>query len=258
MTAREPIRSITVSVNFHDYLAISAPYNNHHFQGELVVTSPEDIRTQGLAEHLKSIGYNIDVFVTDAFYRDKAAFNKFRALEEGLDHMGRYGWIAIRDADILWPSNIPAWALEKGRLYTPFRRMFNGNRDGSTSIPQEDEWKDYPRHQQQVEWAGYTQVFHAEDTALGKAPWHEIDLMSAGTADSFFQRKWETWNKLRPPFEVLHMGESGKNWLGRVTPYLDGSIPPNAAEKSHMLEEMLAARKGKIGMDRFAHERIKI
>lgn len=239
-----PLRAIIVCVDYSDLLAVTLAYNRHHFSDVLVVTSDDDDKTPDVAWNNDS-----DVWTTDAFYEDGAVFNKFKALEKGLDFFGRHGWLCIMDADVLWPKEI-AWCnttafapdfsnLTKGILYTPLRRMCE---DLSMGIPQEPYWKSYPLHPQQVEWAGYTQIFHANDPHLPPAPWHQTNWKHAGGADSFFQQLWPKEHKLRPPFECLHLGPAGRNWCGRSTPYLDGTVDPLAEQRISSLRNFMTQR----------------
>ena len=234
------MRAITVCVDFADLLAVTLAANIHHFTEYWVVTSLQDEATHHLCLECQQLGMPVQVLRTGRFYEGGAAFNKWAALEIGLTVMERRGWLCLLDADVLWPANIPSWQREIGCLYTPMRRMFT---DLRLPIPSEAEWSKYPLHPQQREWAGYTQIFHADDPVLGKPPWHETNWRHAGGADSFFQRKWSADKKRRPPFEVMHLGESGQNWCGRVTPYLSGLTDPQAASRLARLQEMLADRR---------------
>lgn len=221
-----PLRAIMVCVNYADYLALTLPYNRHHFSEVMVVTMLEDDTTQRLALHNRAA-----VHTTDAFYQDGADFNKWKALEEGLDSFGRHGWLCIMDADVFWPRELPAFNLEPGLLYSPLRRMHQG-KPNIPPVPPENVWQQYPVHRNVGEWAGYSQIFHADDPVLGPPPWHQINWKHAGGADSFFQQKWPRKSKVRPPFEVLHVGPSGTNWCGRSSDYLDGTkADPDKAGK---------------------------
>ena len=198
------MRAILTSVDYAAELAVTLPRNRHHFESVTVVTTPgsrdaQVAREQGAA-----------VVTTDAFYRDGAPFAKWLALEEGLDVVGRHGWLCVLDADVVWPARLPSYHLQPGCLYTPLRRMLV-----DWSLPLPERWDHLPLHPNFREWAGYTQVFHADDPALGPPPWHEVDWIHAGGADSAFQRKWHPARKVRPPFEVLHLGPAGVNWCGR-------------------------------------------
>lgn len=224
------IRAITVCVDYWDFLSITLPLNRKHFAEVLVVTSSKDINTQDLCKEL-----NVPFFVTDSFYSHGAMFNKWLALEEGLDHFGREGWLCIMDADILWPETISMPPLEIGKLYGPRRRM-------SPHLLPESQWKSCPIWNN-GDFSGYTQIFSGDDPLLlNRHPWHELNWTHAGGADTFFQAKWEKENKIRLDWEVLHIGAAGTNWCGRVAP-IDNQRPPEAFERLAQLRKFMALRK---------------
>ena len=156
----------------------------------------------------------------------------------------------------------PGFCIYAGQLCSPLRRMCSveegiraANEPGS-----ERWWNRFPIHRNVAEWAGYSQILHAGDPHLGPAPWHEIDWIHAGGADSFFQQKWPQERKIRPPFEVLHLGPAGQNWFGRATPYLDGSIPEDANVRKFMSSRMIWEQRRinrANGKDQFEGERVK-
>jgi hypothetical protein len=250
------LRAILVCVDYADLLALTLPYNKHHFKEIAVVTASHDVETIGVCEkHADKVSL---VHVTDEFYAHGAKFNKWKALEDALDLFGRTGWMCVMDADVLWPKEFPDLLPRRGNLYTPLRRMMT---DVKLPLPQESNWNRYPLHPQQREWAGYTQVFHSADPTLGKPPWHQLDWAHAGGADSFFQAKWNAQSKLRPPFEVLHLGEAGQNWCGRVSKRLDGSQDSRAGERYAALQRFLSERNRarRLGYpDPFAPERVNL
>jgi len=201
-----------VSVDYSDILSVTLPHNRRHFRNVTIITSPDDQKNVQLLADASGAR----VFVTDAFYRHGAKFNKWLALEEGLSSVPRKAWTCLLDADVLWPFHIDLdRILRIGHLYTPRRRMCQTIPEDRASIPEEGDWHLYPLHRQEVEFAGYSQIFHADDHMLGTPPWHQVDWSHAGGADSFFQAKWPVERKVRPAFQVLHLGESGKNWFGR-------------------------------------------
>jgi hypothetical protein len=237
------VDALVVSVDYGDLLAVTLPYNQHHFDRVLVVTSPHDVETQRIAEGR--------CFVTNSFYANGAVFNKWLALEEGLDCMGRCGWICLLDADVLWPKDARLPELEIGKLYAPLRRMLM-QPPIPFRVPPERTWKSFPVHRNVNEWAGYSQVFHSADPVLGSPPWHECDWKHAGGADSFFQAKWWPENKVRFSWDCLHIGEAGANWFGRATRTLHGEDPAGAVEKRAAVARLWAERRTK----GFAGERI--
>lgn len=242
------MRAILVSVGYDDLLAITLPYNRHHFKEVAVVTSPEDEATIRVALENRA-----RVITTDAFTRNGAVFNKWLALEEGLELFGRKGQLTIMDADILWPKEIGDRFSDYrlGYLVTPVRRLWLDPRD---PIPPESEWPTLPLFRD-LEWAGYTQMFWCEDIVLPEPPWHQTDWIHAGGADSFFQQLWREQSKIRPSWECLHLGIPGQNWFGRATIRADGRIPDGAPQARQHLENMRLARIQDPRCD-FANERL--
>lgn len=253
------LRAILVSVDYSDALRLSLPYNRHHFDTVTVVTSTAD------APNVRPIAEdnNADVIVTDLFYSGRGAiFNKWAALEFGLDCIGRRGWLCVMDADILWPkgADLTRYLHDQsiGFLLSPFRRMYHNIPAEFDQIPDESKWNKYPVHNNVNEWAGYSQIFHASDPVLGSPPWHQIDFRTAGAADSFFQAKWPRERKVRPPWHCLHMGPCGINWCGRASPYADGTVPPDSGKKAAMVGKLWETRQRlrREGKDQFEQEKI--
>lgn len=259
------MRAIMTAVDYSDILQISLPYNRKHFTEVAVVTSTADApNVRPIAEPL-----GVQVIVTDLFYQPGAKFAKWAALEYGLDVFGRRGFLCVMDADVLWPKSLEVWAdaewvgfdyardkpafvVRAGQLCTPLRRMADPI---PKEIPPEELWCRFPLHRQQHEWAGYSHVFNAEDPALGPPPWYDVSWATCAGADSLFQRKWAASHKVRPPWEVLHLGPAGTNWVGRASPYVDGTVPPDAEQKKAELRRLIRSR-GR-GPDRYAAERIQ-
>lgn len=229
------LRAILVCVDFADILCRTLPYNRHHFDEVCIVTTPSDHATHDVASK-----HDARIVETTAFYDDGASFNKWKALEYGLDVYGRHGWLCIMDADIFWPKEIPFYYKIVGDLYTPYRRV---RRELHAPIPPEEEWDQFPIHRNVKEFAGYSQIFHADDPSLGEPPWHAINWKHAGGADSFFQRKWPRQRKVRPPFEVLHIGPHGENWCGRVSPFAGGEKPEESLQRYKTLRGYLRRRR---------------
>lgn len=252
------MNAIMVCVDYADLLNVTLPYNRHHFDEVMVVSSFEDRNTADIA-----FANKCHLHHTDAFYREGASFNKYRAIEEGLDILGRDGWLCVMDADILLPEkllgflNLSGWiGNQQLSLVTPYRRMAPWPLWNSPNLPQEGQWGKFERHPQTKEWAGYCQIFHAQDPVLGPGPWYQTNWKHAGGADSFFQDKWPITRKIRPTWEVLHLGACTANWCGRTTPYPDGRSPLEANERSQQLRSFFQGRVGNVGGHLFDHEKI--
>jgi hypothetical protein len=241
------MRAILVSVDFADLLAITLPYNRHHFTEVMVVTTPRDKETIKTANR-----EGCDVCMTEAFYDNGAHFNKWKGLELGLSRFGREGLLCIMDADILWPRELLHHHFEDGYLYTPPRRLLI---DVTQEIPPEGQWQNYPI-MNEMEWAGYTQIFYGHDPVLPKPPWHQQDWTHAGGADSFFQELWGRGRKLRPGFTVLHLGPPFTNWCGRASQRVDGSLPAHGSEHRAALHQFMQQRLSADPQDRYRAERL--
>src|SRR6266852_2003801 len=90
------MRAIMVCVDMADILAVTLPLNRHHFEEVWVVTSHADHDAVRIAGDNEA-----RVLKTNLFWEDSAIFNKWRALEHGLDVMGREGWLCVMDADVI-------------------------------------------------------------------------------------------------------------------------------------------------------------
>ncbi len=224
------VTGFVVCVEYDDLLAITLHRNMRHMRQCIVVTSPNDVKTQELA----SCVAGVKVHVTDAFYRGGAKFNKGLALEEAFELSGRQGWCLIWDADTLmqektiWPEN-----LQQDVLYGARRLLLD---DPSRWSP-EFNWS-HARPTQDRPGTGYFQLFHASSPTIAKLPWYDCTFTHAGGGDGYFTARWERKEWL--PFKVLHLGPRDANWMGRATAKLDGSKHENAearrAEMQHYLQ----------------------
>lgn len=194
-----------VCVDYADMLARTLPKNAKHFDHVIVVTTLRDSDTIELCRNIP----NVSVFATDAFYRKGALFNKGLAMEYAMDAYQPLGWTCIFDADIVMPE----WSvdgLEAGNLYSPFRRMCHKPEKWDGGM----DWSKFPRFRDR-EFAGYCQIFRADDPVLAERPWYATNWTHAGGCDSYFQAKWPQQHKIRLPWDVLHLGEPNVNWAGR-------------------------------------------
>lgn len=267
------IDAVIVAVDYLDLLKETLPWNLHHFYRVMVITTPRDEQTFRYLQNLNRDEPKVCMVVTDLFYANGAHFNKWAALEEGMTIGRKFGWfddwICYLDADVMWPKFVPGlsslspiptthqdyrFTYTPGKLYTPRRRMMvdvDMDRAKDQGL-----WATYPLHRQEREFAGYTQLFHSTDPVLGTPPWHQTNWTHAGGADSFFQMKWREEDKIRPPWEVLHLGPAGMNWCGRATELLDGSRPDGWEGRLSTLVDMVGKRAGKDGEERFKAEKI--
>lgn len=198
---------VVVSVHYGDCLSITLPYNRHHFSKVVVVTTPDD-------EYSGHVALSNDCVVlrTDIFHRNGAPFAKYDGIEAGLNTLGREGWVALMDADILLPKAASFDGMQIGHLYGAHRRMCP-----EIMGVHEEWWSQYSicRRLPEHWFSGYLQVFHADDPHLGLPPWHGSGHKTAADGDGVLMRHWEKHERLRLPFEVLHLGPAMVNWSGR-------------------------------------------
>lgn len=230
-------RGIVICVNYDDILRITLPWNLACLSECCVITSPSDERTASYV-HSLSQGYApgfLKLFHTDAFTRYGARFNKGLAMEEGLDFFGREGWMLIWDADTAFPLDFALPDLEVGILYGAKRRMV----EQASRETMACNWSTLPLGRD-IEFAGFFQLFHADDFVLRKRPWYDPTFIHAGGGDAFFQSLWGIRSKIRLDVECLHIGPRDQNWYGRVSKRLDGE--PN--------EDVIRRRESMISMKR--------
>lgn len=224
------LRGIVVCVSYDDLASITFARNVRHFTELIVVTSPHDAKTQELCRKFD----NVVPFVTDAFYRNGAKFNKGLAIELASIEHCRDGWNLIHDADIILPPDFRVPSLNVGTLYGARRRLLIEPKHFDDSL----RWQELPLSND-VELAGYFQLFHASDPHIAARPWYDVTYTHAGGGDAYFQNRWSNAEKQWLTQEVLHLGPRDSNWFGRATPRIDDEETPEAAKHRADMEAFL-------------------
>jgi hypothetical protein len=227
------MRGIVICVDYDDLLRMTLPLNMKYMEECVVVTSLTDTKTADLVSYFPSV----KLHRTDAFTRYGARFNKGLAMEEGLDLLGRDGWIIIWDADIVFPPAMNLPQLDPVKLYGPSRLILNNPVDFSQGNP-DRAWR-YAKSTHDREFPGFFQLFNASSPYLRDQPyWYDPTFRHAGGGDSYFQNLWPPHERKRMPFTVLHLGPRDSNWYGRVTDRLDSEPIPEAEERNKVLKSM--------------------
>lgn len=274
------MNAILVCVDFADVLEVTLPWNRHHFKDVWVVIAHRDKDTQRVAAANNALTY-----LTDSFWEGGGEFRKWLALENALRDTGlqdSHDWLALLDCDVLWPKSLCLErslegssrrpTMMKDQLIGPLRRMW---RDWpkpapfianlmdcsiggwSPPIPVAEEWHKFPIHPQQHEWAGFSLILHTDDPVLRQRPWFDTSWRSCAGGDSEFQARWAKENKVRPNWQVLHLGQDHVNWAGRTVPFANGTRPDGWEEREVKLRTMMEQRRGKTGSDKFDAEKIR-
>lgn len=240
---------ITVSVDFSDYLALTLPKNAPHFERTYVVTVPKDEKIEAICFQVEHVG----ICETNTFYEHGAAFNKGAAINEVLERMYAAcpgSWVVLWDADILMPEHMDIGDPKIGCLYSARRRECTdliAVKPGVAAIGAN--WTEYPLATDlDAEWGGWFQMFNLADPVLAEQPMYPVDWRHAGGSDTDFSKKWPAEKRIRLPFNVLHLGETRKNWCGRATRRLDGTMPENA-EKNREAQQLMFAHRRHYGFD---------
>lgn len=187
------VHAYTVSVGYDRELARGIDGWRGGLDAWAVVTHPDDLATQSLcAQH------GVEVFLTDAFYRDpRAHFDKFLALSEAIAARPPEEWLLLIDADVQPPAGWRRYVeqCQPGTLYGAKRQHADGRRivDG--------------------ELAGYFQLFHVSDPAWSADPWLG-SWVSCGSGDSALMLRWPAARQVVLPLTVVHHGDPGANWCG--------------------------------------------
>jgi hypothetical protein len=229
-------RGIVVCVGFDDLLAITLPRNMRFLSECVVVTSPDDIRTQELVKKIPDCRLHI----TDSFYANGAKFNKGLGMEEGFDVLGRDGWIQIWDADILFPEHFKLPDLSVGMLYGAQRLVLNDPKQWKPEF----NWLSLKPANDAERVSGYFQLFNASDWHILQKPWYDVCFTHAGGCDGYFDSRWPRNRTQRLPFNVLHLGPVDANWFGRTQARVDGQPIGGNPMTSRLLNQQYRAYKG--------------
>jgi hypothetical protein len=254
------MKAITVCVGYDDLLAITLPRFCRAFDEVLVVSDCRDERTAAVVRstHVPGEPVKCRLFQTDDFYENGATFNKGLAIEGAFDVVGRAGWLAVVDADIVLPKFAGEFfrdyfePTKGGKLYVPPRRVLADPAEFRDDL----DWGKLPQAGDR-EHAGYCQIFHAADPAIfGRRPWYGVDWAHAGACDSTFMAKWPAERRVWLPFEVLHLGPVACNWWGRATTRLDGREVEGADQARRRMAAMMARRRQRREAARFEGEKV--
>ena len=219
------LEGVVVCVGLSHHLEVSLPYNVGHFDRLVVVTSPEDTKTQELVNRLGAT-----LVISSGYKKDGAPFNKGAMLNEGLKALAFDDWVLFLDADIVLPptlrTDLEKLVLNPGCLYYTARNNIPagfGKDDVLNLVNHWDRIMSLPAgnpDDNRMPW-GYFQLFNVQAHAL-REKGRELccnTFISAGAVDNNFQNLWP-WSKKKPlpverrQFNVLHLshGGLGKQW----------------------------------------------
>jgi hypothetical protein len=145
-------------------------------------------------------------------YEDNAVFNKGKAINEGLKSIQNPDWILLLDADIY--------------LQSDFKDLINSNMDINTLITCKRlivkngddfiKWKNGEDvgKMERAKGYGYFQLFNINCQSNRKFFYSE-DYTDASYSDLEFRDRFKIKRELNT--YVVHLGETNKNWSGRIS-----------------------------------------
>jgi hypothetical protein len=156
------LNGITTCVDYSDFLEETIVYNKLHFDRYIVVTSPQDTKTQELCKK-----ESVELYITDAFHRNNQPFNKGLALSEALKDSKLSGWIIVHDCDTCLPFNFKDLIDFKSM---DIQKIYGGSRK---FIPTYREWREclddpskFNQYKSIIGTAcGFCQIFNTESNA---------------------------------------------------------------------------------------------
>lgn len=230
------LEAVIVCVKYGDFLRETLHRNLNHFDDVVVVTCPSDRETLDLCAQ-----WSVRTVATEVHHdRRGDVFNKGRAINMGLAHLRRLGWVLHLDADIVLPDRfrymLSRRPLDSDAIYGMDRVRVQG-------------WEAWQKVQQHYAFARpYREHFSLQTPAnlpLGARPVHG----SFGYCPIGFAQLWHSkWRDRRYPenqgtaehTDVLHalqwpwekrlllpevicyhletISDGGNNWNGRSTP----------------------------------------
>lgn len=255
---------VTVCVNYSDFLAWTLPINKQFFDYMVVVTTPEDKKTQKLCEF-----WNVHCLQTDRFHENGEKFNKGKGINEGLKLLNKQGdfWIVHMDCDIVLPplfrQILDSTELDTNSVYHIDRMMCRSFEDWLAFYTQpilqhEANVYVHPRpfdlgvRIAKTDWQGwvgigYFQMWHQPTKKL----FYPENHSNAGRSDLTFitDNFTRKHRQMLPEIIGIHLEtelpgqkEMGANWWGRKTPLFGENVLARHRRGKHYYVRLLIGR----------------
>jgi glycosyltransferase involved in cell wall biosynthesis len=231
------IEAVVICNNYSDFLEHTMPENLQHLDRLVVVTHPDDKKTQQLCAY-----YGVDCIDTTVFHDDGDKFNKGRAINLGLSHLRHEDWLLHMDADILLPhrfrQRLKEAKLDPKNIYGADRQnvvSYEHFHEHKHKMTPQHKWrylvepmKEFPLGSRLLHMEhgycpiGYFQLWHSSERRK-----YHIVAGSAEHSDVLFAVQWSRENRiLLPEFFVFHLESEGSkmgiNWDGRKSKPFEG------------------------------------
>jgi hypothetical protein len=237
------IEAVTVCCRYADFLRETIPYNLPHLDRWLIVTDEDDADTREVCRQ-----HNLEVVITDDFYRSGARFDKARGIDRGLQLLTHDDWVLHLDADIALPGHtrqtlanadldprvvygcdrviVRGWDRWQRLRASGFLHRLSRSHHHNVCFPGGFDvgarWADSRHGYAPI---GFFQLFHRDavlyrGTRLRRYPCH--GHCDAARTDVQFSLQWDRrYRALIPELVVFHLESEdaavGANWSGRTT-----------------------------------------
>lgn len=215
------LEAITVCVNYGDYFGVVAKHNKQFFKKWIVATLSTDIQTRRICKYFDIEYVNCD----DVVHLNDAKFNKGALINKAFSRLDKKDWILHIDADIIVPHDFHLFcqdqenldSLNKMSLYGMHRRNAKTWQIAYNYI---NKIKDETEPMGCEVGIGFWQMFHNDGIIyLGEEKnkiYTELSV-NAAWSDIDFLNQYQGFVEEIKEYKAVHVGESGKNWDGRVT-----------------------------------------
>jgi glycosyltransferase involved in cell wall biosynthesis len=239
------LTAIIAAIKYDDFLDITLFENKGIFDHTVVITDSKDIKTQELCKKHK-----VTCLVTDVFYINNNKFNRGMAYNLAFEHLKKtLDWVLLLDADIVVPKDFEKLFFD-GK--PDINSMYGCRR---YDIQEYSDWEKIKENKELLKnhrlfrgvGYGYFQLFNFKSNIIKQLSINDNVIIyppfpTVSEGDWVFRNYWSDWifdpplnddpnqhnieNKDRPknpillkqlPFNVIHLGEAGKNGESRIT-----------------------------------------
>lgn len=229
------LEGVIVCKDYSDFLEQTLPENLQYFDRLVVVTHPNDKRTQEVCSK-----FTVDCVTTECMHEFGDSFNKGRAINLGLGHLRGRGWILQMDADIVLPyrfrdllwraqlqpeklygaDRVNVYGWERWQRLKAHGRLIPHHKHRYFIQPPDCIGDRIVHHHHGYTPIGYFQLWNAAQHKL-----YPVDCGTAEHSDVLFAVQWNRRNRVLLPETVVYHLDSmkgpspmGMNWGGRKTP----------------------------------------
>jgi glycosyltransferase involved in cell wall biosynthesis len=235
------IEAVVVCVNYSDFLTHTLPYNKSYFERMVVVTDTKDVETHKLCER-----WNVMCIKTDEIYRDGLVRhgvpipNKAIAINEGLKHLAKDGWVLQMDADIWLPPffrnfmtkleleddciyGIDRLMIDSYKEWYKFTHITKGLLHEGWTFLRTDKLRVGARvvhHQDGYMPIGFFQLWNPKGSGINDYP--TAHIVGYDHSDVLHAKRWKRGKRrFIPDIVCVHINSEksswGVNWNGRIT-----------------------------------------